>query len=65
MALHSGVQNENFYIVCFWVYTILKGYFNFVDHKFLTPGHTYLLELGNSLEYIHYRETIVINSLSQ
>ena len=37
-----GGQNKNFYIVCFWVYTILKGYFNFVDHKFLTPGHTYL-----------------------
>ena len=37
-----GGQNKNFYIVCFWVYTILKGWFDTVNHKFLIPGHTYL-----------------------
>ena len=37
-----GGQNKNFYIVCFWVYLLLKGYFEVIDHKFLTPGHTFL-----------------------
>ena len=37
-----GGQNKNFYMVCFWVYVILQGWFETVDHKFLTPGHTYL-----------------------
>ena len=38
----SGGQNKNFYIVCFWVYAIIRGSFEIIDHKFLTPGHTYL-----------------------
>ena len=38
----SGRQNKNFYIVCFWVYAIIRGSFEIIDHKFLTPGHTYL-----------------------
>ena len=37
-----GGQNKNFYMICFWVYVVLKGLFECVDHKFLTPGHTYL-----------------------
>ena len=35
-------QNKSFYTVCFWVYLVLHGYFSMVDHKFLTPGHTFL-----------------------
>ena len=33
-----GGQNKNFYIVCFWVYAIIRGFFEVIDHKFLTPG---------------------------
>ena len=28
--------------MCFWIYLPLKGYSETIDHKFLTPGHTYL-----------------------
>ena len=37
-----GGQNKNFYIVCFWIYLLIKGCCETIDHKFLTPGHTYL-----------------------
>ena len=37
-----GGQNKNFYIVCFWIYLLLEGYSETIDHKFLTPGHIYL-----------------------
>ena len=37
-----GGQNKKFYIVCFWIYLLLKGDSETIDHKFLTPVHTYL-----------------------
>lgn len=37
-----GGQNKSFYIVCFWIYLLIKGCCETIDHKFLTPGHTYL-----------------------
>ena len=35
-------QNKNSTIVSLWLYLILIGHFDRIEHKFLLPGHTYL-----------------------
>lgn len=35
-------QNKNFYLIAFYQYLILHGYFKTVDHKFPEVGHSYL-----------------------
>ena len=37
-----GGQNKNSMIVSLWLYLILIGQFDRIEHKFLLPGHTYL-----------------------
>ena len=37
-----GGQNKNSMIVSLWLYLILIGRFDHIEHKFLLPGHTYL-----------------------
>ena len=37
-----GGQNKNSTIVSLWLYLILIGRFDRIEHKFLLPGHTYL-----------------------
>ena len=35
-------QNKNSTIVLLWLYLILIGRFDRIEHKFLLPGHTYM-----------------------
>ena len=37
-----GGQNKNFGMLCFWQYMILTERFDYIEHKFPEPGHTYL-----------------------
>ena len=37
-----GGQNKNSTIVSLWLYLILIGRFDCIEHKFLLSGHTYL-----------------------